>query len=73
VRRTWSQQRIGPTKTAATMLSWNAPLLYVQQQGGWRSATVLLRTYARWLPQPAATQAQPAAPAVAMTATPNLG
>ena len=45
---------------ASTMLSRNAPLLYVQQQGGWRSAVVLLRTYARWLPQPSATQAQPA-------------
>jgi integrase len=45
---------------ASTMLSRNAPLLYVQQQGGWRSASVLLRTYARWMPQPSATQAQPA-------------
>jgi len=23
----------------------------VQQQGGWRSAAVLLRVYARWIPQ----------------------
>ncbi len=38
---------------ASTMLSRNAPLLYVQQQGGWRSASVLLRVYARWLPQDA--------------------
>jgi integrase len=45
---------------ASTMLSRNAPLLYVQQQGGWRSASVLLRTYARWMPQPSATQTQPA-------------
>jgi len=45
---------------ASTMLSRNAPLLYVQHAGGWRSASVLLRTYARWLPQPSATQAQPA-------------
>jgi len=60
---------------ASTMLSRNAPLLYVQAQGGWRSASVLLRVYARWmphefngplavpqpaaLPQPAATPAQP--------------
>ncbi len=36
---------------ASTMLSRNAPLLYVQQQGGWRSASVLLLVYARWLPQ----------------------
>ena len=46
---------------ASTMLSRNAPLLYVQHAGGWRSASVLLRTYARWMPQPSATQAQPAA------------
>ena len=44
---------------ASTMLSRNAPLLYVQQQGGWRSASVLLRVYARWMPQPSATLAQP--------------
>jgi integrase len=36
---------------ASTMLSRNAPLLYVQKQGGWRSAAVLLRVYAQWLPQ----------------------
>jgi integrase len=36
---------------ASTLLSRNAPLLYVQHQGGWRSANVLLRVYARWLPQ----------------------
>jgi integrase len=35
---------------ASTMLSRNAPLLYVQQQGGWRTADVLLKVYARWLP-----------------------
>ena len=54
---------------ASTMLSRNAPLLYVQQQGGWRSAGVLLSVYALWMPQdpaavvpeqPSATQAQPA-------------
>ena len=48
----------------------NALLLYVHKAGGWRSASVLLRVYARWVPewietvaaaQPAATQAQPAA------------
>jgi integrase len=53
---------------ASTMLSRNAPLLYVQQQGGWRSASVLLRVYARWLPQPSATQAQPAPETAAVTA-----
>jgi integrase len=36
---------------ASTLLSRNAPLLYVQGQGGWRSASVLLRVYARWMPQ----------------------
>jgi len=36
---------------ASTMLSRNAPLLYVQGQGGWRSSSVLLRVYARWMPQ----------------------
>ena len=53
---------------ASTQLSRNAPLLYVQKQGGWRSASVLLRVYARWMPQeygevagqPSATPAQPA-------------
>ena len=59
---------------ASTMLSRNAPLLYVQKAGGWRSASVLLRFYARWVPegiepmaatQPAATQAQPTAMASA--------
>jgi integrase len=38
---------------ASTRLSRNAPLLYVQHQGGWRSASVLLHVYARWLPQAA--------------------
>jgi integrase len=36
---------------ASALLSRNAPLLYVQGQGGWRAATVLLRAYARWMPQ----------------------
>ena len=36
---------------ASTLLSRNAPLLYVQRVGGWKSATVLLDVYARWLPQ----------------------
>jgi len=57
---------------ASTMLSRNAPLLYVQQQG-WRSATVLLRVYARWMPQPSATQAQPAPVNVAGTTGRNAG
>jgi hypothetical protein len=33
------------------MLSHNALLLYVQKAGGWRSASVLLRVYARWVPE----------------------
>ncbi|MGH7331353.1 MAG: tyrosine-type recombinase/integrase [Candidatus Rokuibacteriota bacterium] len=51
---------------ASAMLSRNAPLLYVKQQGGWRSASVLLRVYARRMPQevgirpPAATLLPPA-------------
>ena len=64
---------------ASTMLSRNAPLLYVQGQGGWRSASVLLRVYARWMPdasadgtqvQPSATQPQPA-PAGAVALSPR--
>jgi len=58
---------------ASTMLSRNAPLLYVQQQGGWRSASVLLRTYARWMPQPSATQAQPAPETAPVSAGRNAG
>jgi len=66
---------------ASTLLSRNPPLLYVQGQGGWRSAAVLLRVYAKWMPQdfgglvsapstgtetrPDATPAQPAPRAVA--------
>jgi integrase len=48
---------------ASTLLSRGAPLLYVQAVGGWRSAAVLLKVYARWmdtgLGQPTATPAQP--------------
>jgi len=58
---------------ASTMLSRNAPLLYVQQQGGWRSASVLLRTYARWMPQLSATQAQPGSATVPAVAPRNAG
>jgi integrase len=36
---------------ASTMLSLNAPLLYVAAQGGWKTSAVLLRVYARWLPE----------------------
>jgi integrase len=34
---------------ASTLLSRGAPLLYVQAVGGWRSAGVLLKVYARWM------------------------
>jgi len=48
---------------ASTLLSRNAPLLYVTQQGGWKNPGVLLKHYARWMPQataqPSATPAQP--------------
>jgi integrase len=50
---------------ASTLLSRGESLLYVQEQGGWVNATVLLTHYARWIPrhaprlQPAATPAQP--------------
>jgi hypothetical protein len=56
---------IGEASWASIMLSRNAPLLYVQQQGGWSNASVLLRVYAKWMPSQAdlvqdpATQAQP--------------
>jgi integrase len=56
---------------ASTMLSRNAPLLYVQQQGGWRSAGVLLRVYARRMPQPSVTLALPASSPVAAAAPRN--
>ena len=58
------------SRLACTMLSRNAPLVYLQKQGGWRSASILLRVYARWVPegletvaaeQSSATQARPEA------------
>jgi integrase len=36
---------------ASTLLSRGANPLYVQKQGGWKSAAVLYRVYARWLEQ----------------------
>lgn len=51
---------------ASTMLSRNAPLLYVQKQGGWKSTTVMLSVYARWLPGPDA--AHPVAPSAHLEA-----
>jgi len=42
---------------ASTLLSRNAPLLYVQRQGGWKSATVLLHAYARWVEEAEAREA----------------
>jgi hypothetical protein len=54
------------------------------RQGGWRSASVLLRVYARWMPQdgagiglasslPDATPAQPTAASLAAVAASNVG
>src|SRR2546430_7303298 len=43
--------RATPPYLCQRYLSRNAPLLSVQQQGGWRSAAVLLRVYARWIRQ----------------------
>src|SRR5438094_894273 len=56
---------------ASTLLSRNAPLLYVQQQGGWKSAGVLLRVYARWMPQDLAPSVTPVAPEVQRVAEPR--
>jgi integrase len=36
---------------ASILLSRGAPLLYVQRQGGWKGANVLLGTYAKWMPE----------------------
>jgi integrase len=48
---------------ASTMLSRNAPVLYVASQGGWRNPGILFKYYAKWMPQAGrpATQAQPEA------------
>jgi hypothetical protein len=64
------QQRLRIVRPSAfavlTLITRSAPLLYVQAVGGWRSAAVLLKVYARWMDtglgipgQPAATPAQP--------------
>jgi hypothetical protein len=42
---------------ASTLLSRNAPLLYVQRQGGWKSAAVLLHACARWVEETEAHEA----------------
>ena len=36
---------------ASTLLSRNAPVLYVAAQGGWRTPGVLFRHYAKWMAQ----------------------
>ena len=36
---------------ASTLLSRNAPLLYVQKQGVWTSAAVVLHYYSAWMPE----------------------
>jgi integrase len=52
---------------ASIELSRNAPLLFVQAQGGWRSASVLLRVYARWMPgSEGVTVSSPSTPADAV-------
>jgi len=53
---------------ASTMLSRNAPLLYVSEQGGWKTAGVLLKHYSKWLPRTRPTPTQPDA----MAAQPRL-
>ena len=45
---------------ASIMLARNAPLLLVQRAGGWRSATVLLHTYASYMPDEDAAATMPA-------------
>jgi len=34
---------------ASILLSRNAPLIYVQKMGGWKSAKALLDTYSHWI------------------------
>ena len=36
---------------ASTLLSRNAPLTYVQRQDGWKSPSMLLNVYSRWVEQ----------------------
>jgi integrase len=55
---------------ASMLLSRNAPLLYVQRCGGWRSASVLLGVYAQWMPQDGA-QASAVGSTVAVNAAPG--
>lgn len=53
-----------PQTFASTLLSRGMSLLYVQKQGGWSNAIILLKHYSRWIPeetpglQPAATPPQ---------------
>ena len=52
---TKARTRYRPAETlrhsfASALLSANSPLLYTQKAGGWSTAAVLLRTYAKWLP-----------------------
>jgi integrase len=53
---------------ASIMLSRGANPLYVQKQGGWRSATVLFKTYAHYMPEDAA----PASTSASTPPTPRL-
>ena len=38
---------------ASTLLSRNAPLLYVVRAGGWSNGTTLLRVYSKWIDEAA--------------------
>lgn len=46
---------------ASTLLSRNAPIVYVANQGGWKNPGVLLKHYAKWMPQVAPAQTAGAA------------
>jgi integrase len=51
---------------ASHMLSRNAPERYVMACGGWKSSTILQRTYARWMPEVLLADAPPAHPDLAL-------
>jgi len=50
---------------ASILLSRNAPLTYIQKMGGWKSATVLLGTYAKWVPDDLAASSPASSPSPA--------
>jgi integrase len=51
---------------ASHLLSRGAPERYVMACGGWKSSTVLQRTYARWMPEVLLADAPPAHPDLAL-------